>query len=82
MKEITFPAAFGDETKQVEISKVSGVGGSFHVLIDRYYAGSIICRNDDLVFIPGKPENFTTDDIQILEDKVREYLANTTSKGP
>lgn len=43
MKKVIFKADFGDHEKTVEISQVSGSGGSasFHVYLDRYYIANI-----------------------------------------
>lgn len=43
MKSFTFKAYFGDHDKTVEISQVSGAGGtlSLHVYQDRYYIANI-----------------------------------------
>jgi len=65
---IQFTAAFGDETKQVELAYITG--GYYHIFIDRYYQGQIVKRQGKWTVLLQDPESMTIDDMQILSDMV------------
>ena len=67
---LKFKAAFGDVDKEVEISQPFGAGGNYHLLIDRYFCGSIILRDDGWSVFFNQPDEYTTDDAAILIDLV------------
>lgn len=41
MENICFKASYGDQDREVNISKVSGSMGMIHIYIDKYYNGTI-----------------------------------------
>jgi len=66
---IEFDAAFGNETKHVELSQPSGGSGGYFIMIDRYYFGSInhTMRGWRVYF---NSDEFTAADAEILIDMV------------
>jgi len=69
MERIEFKAAFGDETKQVELSQPSGGGSSYFIMIDNFYKGSInLTMHGWRVYLNS--DDFTAADAEILIDMV------------
>lgn len=81
MESFSFSAAYGDETKTVEITRVSGRGdeGYFHILIDRCYKGTITWRRGQWVVLEQIP-TFTTEDLDILVELLEQHLKEFDQK--
>jgi hypothetical protein len=74
MKSIVFNAAYGDVIKIVEISKPSGMGGSssLHFYVNRFYNGDLKKRDGNWILESPKPNDLTSDDLQILGRMIEE----------
>ena len=80
MRSYIFKAAYGEEDKTVEISDVSGTGGSFHLMIGNFYNGCFHISagewklSTQIPFPPRTPDSealrpsLQTEDICILEE--------------
>lgn len=73
MNEINFKAGYGNEIRDVVLSKPSGGGYLYHIYINRFYYGIITLRQCNWVVLPQNPETFTTDDMNVLSDIVAEH---------
>ncbi|WP_316828092.1 hypothetical protein [Pedobacter miscanthi] len=69
MSKIEFKAAFGDEIKNVELSQPNGGSGSYDIMIDRFYRGSINHTMDGWK-VYFNTDQFTAADAEILIDTV------------
>jgi len=73
LSTIKFTAAYGDESKPVELAYL--IGGYYHIYIDRFYYGQIHKRNGKWTVLLQDPASMTIDDIQILQDIVETQSA-------
>ena len=76
MEDIVFKAAFGDTTKEVRISMPLGAGGILDLTMDNYYYGLFVWYEGRWQFRPQKKEDFTKDDIDIIEGIVNERVTS------
>ena len=83
MSKIAFDVRFGDESKSIVISPVSGGNGSWYLYIDNYYYGSFGHRDDAWVLLlqnnkpdPKAPRKIILDtaDIFILQEILEEFI--------
>jgi len=68
LKPVSFIAAFEPE-KYVELKPM--IGGYFHIYIDAFYYGTIVCVNSQWVVHPQHSHYFTTDDMDALLEQAR-----------
>ncbi|MGN7988680.1 hypothetical protein ACTJKC_15130 [Pedobacter sp. 22226] len=69
MSKIEFKAAFGDEIKDVELSQPNGGGSGYHILVDKFYRGSIH-QSIGGWRVDFNTDQFTAADADILIDLV------------
>lgn len=79
MENIEFTAWYGDKQKKIVLSEPHGAIGQFFVEIEGYYQGALMKLQGEWVWHHNKPDDFTTDDIQILGEMIdnekRDYLS-------
>lgn len=71
MDAIEFTAHYGDETKQVELSYLTG--GYYHIYIDRYYLGQIHKVQGKWTVLLQNPEEMTMDDRDVLIEMIEQH---------
>lgn len=76
MKKVRFDAVVGERRYDVELSEVSGTGGSVHLIINRRWIGQFCKRAGEWVYLPQKPNGITADDIQILIRMIEEMTTS------
>ncbi|MFD2581517.1 hypothetical protein ACFSR6_03385 [Pedobacter vanadiisoli] len=66
---IKFDAAFGNQTRYIELMQPNGAGGDYVILIDRLYNGSIN-KTSDGWRVYFNSDQFTATDADILIDMI------------
>lgn len=66
MKELAFQAAYGDESRTVEIEQVSGANGSHYLFINRFYHGSFHMEDGEWILSVHIP-NRTPEKAMVIE---------------
>lgn len=77
MSSLSYSATFGHQVRQIDIEQVAGSGGeeTWHVLIDRFYYGSVTRIHGELVYLPGPGSTLQGDDVGALLEVVRAQIS-------
>jgi hypothetical protein len=76
MEEIIIPAWYGNEMKTVVITQPNGAGGSFQILIDKFYQGVLLKAQGEWKVYLNSRSQLTSDDISILTDLAERLFNN------
>lgn len=68
MASLSYSATFGHQVRRIDIEQVAGGGGeeTWHVLIGRFYYGSVTRIQGELAYLPGPGSTLQGDDIGAL----------------
>ena len=74
MRHFDIDGICGNETKTARLVAPSGANGFWQVLIDNYYEGILIKRNDRWIGYVNERSELTADDIMILGEMIDNIL--------